>query len=126
MRDLWIRLYIHALLRALHVFPGVELGAESPEYEPFGFVDVWRGNYHGNPVCIKAIRTRNSANLRKIKMVHTFLTRLIIVSNLTFMPDLLPRSWGVQAFLSSEHTSCCSDFGVALPILHHESLDVRR
>lgn len=70
MRDLWTRLYVYALLRGLYVFPDVEVSAESPEYESFGFVDVWKGNSHGNPVCIKAIRTRNSANLQKIKMVH--------------------------------------------------------
>ena len=70
MRDLWIRLYVHALLRGFHVFHDIELRIESPQFEPFGFVDVWRGNYHGKPVCIKAIRTRNSSNLKKIKEVR--------------------------------------------------------
>ena len=82
MRDLWIRLHVHALLRGSHVFDGVELFPDArpsttakwsttpPDFEPYGFVDVWRGNYRGNPVCIKAIRTRNKANLRKIKKVH--------------------------------------------------------
>ena len=43
---------------------------EPPDFEPSGFVDVWRGKYHGNPVCIKAVRTRNKSNLQKIKKVH--------------------------------------------------------
>ena len=147
MRDLWIRLHVHALLRGSYVFNGVELfpdtkppntanmfttakpptkaepsttgsstsaqssmsagsstvvetatiaesptnakspnnavqstnmeppidakpSTKPPDFEPSGFVDVWRGNYHGNPVCIKAIRTRNKSNLQKIKKVH--------------------------------------------------------
>jgi hypothetical protein len=70
MRDLWIRLYVNALLHGMHVFRDVELSAESPDFEPLGFVDVWRGNYRGNPVCIKAIRTRNKSNLQKIKRVR--------------------------------------------------------
>ena len=69
MRDLWIRVYAHAFLRGSHVFPGVELHKESPEYESLGFVDVWKGKYHGNLVCIKAIRTRKKDNLGKIKKV---------------------------------------------------------
>ena len=70
MRDLWVRVYVHALLRGLYVFPGVQLVMESPAFEALGFVDVWRGNYHGNPVCIKSIRTRDPSNLKKIKKVQ--------------------------------------------------------
>ena len=151
MRDLWIRLHVHALLRGSRIFDGVELFpdakpstakpptpatsigtepsttgwsisagssttvgsstlvetatiaesptnaksptntepstnvgsptspgppadikpfTEPPKFEPSGFVDVWGGSYHGNLVCIKAIRTRNKSNLQKIKKVH--------------------------------------------------------
>ncbi|KAF9641934.1 kinase-like protein [Thelephora ganbajun] len=67
MQDLWIRLHVHALLRGLPVFPDVELRKDSPNYEPLGFVDIWKGDYRGNPVCIKAIRTRSTTNSEKIK-----------------------------------------------------------
>ncbi|KAF9789587.1 hypothetical protein BJ322DRAFT_546243 [Thelephora terrestris] len=72
MRDLWIRLFVHALLRGSYIFTDLQFPeppAESPTFEPSGFIDVWRGKYHGNPVCIKFIRTRNKANLRKIKKI---------------------------------------------------------
>lgn len=69
MRDLWVRVHAHALLRGLYIFPDVEICAEGPKYVPLGFMDVWRGNYRGNPVCIKAIRSRNTAHLGKIKKI---------------------------------------------------------
>lgn len=67
MESLWTRIYVHALLRGSHIFPGVELSTGPPDFDPLGLVDVWKGNYHGNPVCIKAIRMRKKSNLEKIK-----------------------------------------------------------
>ncbi|KAF9649121.1 kinase-like protein [Thelephora ganbajun] len=67
MQDLWIRLYVHALLRGSHVFPGVELWNDSPDYDSLGFVDTWKGSLHEDLICIKAIRTRSMTNLEKIK-----------------------------------------------------------
>ena len=64
------RLYAHALLRGSHIFPNIELCDESPDYDPFGFTDVWRGNYRGDQVCIKAIRTRDTSSLAMIKRVR--------------------------------------------------------
>ncbi|KAF9649115.1 kinase-like protein [Thelephora ganbajun] len=68
-QDLWIRLHVHALLRGLPVFPNVELWDGSLDYDPLGFVDIWKGNLHGDSVCIKVIRTRNKAHLKKIKQI---------------------------------------------------------
>jgi hypothetical protein len=36
-------------------------------YVPFGFADIWKGNYHGEPVCIKAVRETKPISLRAIK-----------------------------------------------------------
>ena len=69
MSPLRLRLYTHALLRESRVFPNLELCDEFPDYTPFGFADIWKGNYHGEPVYIKAIRTREWSPLREIKRV---------------------------------------------------------
>ena len=47
----------------------MELCDESPDYTPFGFADIWKGNYHGEPVCIKAIWGRHLIRLEKVKMI---------------------------------------------------------
>jgi len=65
----WYRLYAHALLRGSDIFPNVKLCDESPDYEPLGFMDIWKGNYRGDQVCIKAIRIRDTAPLEEIKKV---------------------------------------------------------
>ena len=57
--DLWFRVYTHALFLESRIFPKMELRAKPLDYIPFGFADIWKGNYHGEPVCIKAVR-RNS------------------------------------------------------------------
>ena len=36
-------------------------------YVPFGFADIWKGKYHGEPVCIKAVRETKPVSLRAIK-----------------------------------------------------------
>ena len=66
---LWFRLYTHALLREAQIFSNVELCDESPDYTPFGFADIWKGNHHGEPVCIRAVWTRDPLFLREIDRV---------------------------------------------------------
>jgi len=69
MLNLPLRLHAHALLRESLVFPGIELCDESPDCSPNGFADIWKGDYHGQSVCIKVIRTQDSTALLKIKSV---------------------------------------------------------
>jgi len=64
------RLYAHALLRGPQIFPDIGLCDESPDYEPFGFTDIWKANHHGDQVCVKAIRIRNTSCLEGIKRVR--------------------------------------------------------
>jgi len=66
------RLYAHALLRTSYVFSDmIKLGDESPDYDPFGFTDIWKENYHGDQVCIKAIRIRYVERLLITMKVRT-------------------------------------------------------
>ena len=122
MESLWTRVYVHALLRGSHVFPGVELSTGPPDFDPLGLVDVWKGNYRGNPVCIKAIRMRNKSKLEKIKKVHSSPIRLESSSPHATL-DLFPWRSRAQVFFASEHTSYCSGLGGLVPILCYESLD---
>lgn len=66
----WTRLRAHALLRESLIFPGLELGDNYPGYTPYGFTDIWKGNYHGEPVCIQVIRGRELGGLREIEGVR--------------------------------------------------------
>jgi hypothetical protein len=47
----------------------MELCDKSLDYTPFGFADIWKGNYHGEPVCIKAVRRDNPIVMGKIKRI---------------------------------------------------------
>ena len=47
----------------------MELCDESPGYTIFGLADVWKGNYHGEPVCIKAIRRMSPITLLGMKNI---------------------------------------------------------
>ena len=38
-------------------------------YASGGFADIWKGQWDGNRVCVKAFRTQAGANLEKIKRV---------------------------------------------------------
>jgi hypothetical protein len=67
---LGFRLYAHALLCESRIFPGVELCDESPDYMATGFTDIWKGNYHGELVCIKAVRADDPTDLKKVKSVR--------------------------------------------------------
>jgi len=64
------RLYAQALLRGSRIFPDVELCDESTDYDPFGFADIWKENYHGDQVCIKAIRICDTSSSEMIKRVR--------------------------------------------------------
>jgi hypothetical protein len=66
---LWFRIHTYALLLELRIFPNMELCDESLDYTPFGFTDIWKGDYHGEPVCIKVIRgiEKNSVRLETIR-----------------------------------------------------------
>ena len=66
---LWFRLYAYATLLESRIFPDMELCDEFLEYTPFGFADIWKGNYHGELVCIKAVRRGNLTYLRETKRV---------------------------------------------------------
>ena len=69
---LWLRLYAHALLLESRIFPNLELCDGSPDYAPYGLADIWKGNYRGEPVCIKVIRTRDSVRLMEIRRVSVY------------------------------------------------------
>jgi len=64
------RLYAHALLRESRTFPDVEFCDESLDYDPLGLTDIWKENYHGDQVCIKAIRMRYIGCLEETKRVR--------------------------------------------------------
>jgi hypothetical protein len=66
---LWCRVYTHALLLESRIFPNLELYDKFLDYTPFGFADIWKGNYHGELVCIKALRREDSALMKEAKMV---------------------------------------------------------
>ena len=66
---LWFRLYAHALLCESRIFPDVELCDESPDYMATGFTDIWKGNYHGELVCIKAVRAQYQTDLKEVESV---------------------------------------------------------
>jgi len=67
--DPWTRLLTHALLRESRVFPGLELCENPPDYSPWGFADIWKGQYHGEPVCIKVVRGQMLIGLRRAEGV---------------------------------------------------------
>jgi len=70
MLNLWLRLYAHALLRESRIFPGLELCDEPPDCVHNGFADIWMGDYCGELVCVKVIRTQDRTPLREIEKVH--------------------------------------------------------
>jgi hypothetical protein len=64
------RPYTHALLRESRIFPDVELCDKSPDSTPYGFADICKGNYHEEPVYIKAMRTQDLTRQKEIGSVH--------------------------------------------------------
>jgi len=68
--DPWTRLLTHALLRGSRIFPGLEMPDKPPDYTHYGFADVWRGEYHGEPVCVKVARGYFLSELMELKQVR--------------------------------------------------------
>lgn len=125
LSGLWLRLYIHALLRESRIFPDVELCDESPNYTPAGFADIWKGYYHGELVCVKAIRTQYPICLMEIEKVHDPFI-LSEAYSVHFAPDIPSCRRGEQAKPTSEHTPSHRGFGDVVPLLHHDSMDAGR
>jgi len=69
LSDPWTRLLTHALLRGSRVFPGLELCDKPPDYTYDGFTDIWKGEYDGEPVCVKVVRRRQLSGLRIVEGV---------------------------------------------------------
>ena len=97
---LWLRLYTHALLLESQIFANVELSDESPDYTPTGFTDIWRGNHHGEPVCVKAIRTQDQTRLKEIERVCSSFLFLEPYSP-HFIPDPPSRNQWAQTHFPS-------------------------
>jgi len=83
---------MHTLLRESRIFPSVDLCEESPDYMAAGFADIWKGKYHGELVCVKAIRTQYPICLMEIEKVR---------GSLFFTGDIL-RGGFVQDISSCE------------------------
>ena len=99
----WFGIYTRTLLRESRIFPNVELCDEFPVYMPFGFLDIWKGNYRGEPVCAKAIRIQDPTLLREIESVRDSFI-LSEPYSAYFIPDLLLRNRRVQAHFPSKFT----------------------
>jgi len=122
--DLWLRLYAHALLRESLIFPGVGLSDKYPEYSRSGFADIWKGDYRGQTVCIKVIRSRARIPLVNIqKVCDSF--NLSTTCSACFIPDIPSRKPRGEARSSSEHSPRYRCFGHIVPTLHHEPMDAR-
>ena len=67
--DPWLRLYAHALLRESRIFLDIELCDESLDCVRNEFVDIWKGDYRGEPVCVKVIRSQDLTILMEIEKV---------------------------------------------------------
>jgi len=59
----------HALFRGSRIFPGLELCDNHPDYTFRGLTDTWRGEYHGEPVCVKVVRAQLLRDLRVVERV---------------------------------------------------------
>ena len=103
----------------------MELYDESPDYTPFGFADIWKGNRHGEPVCIRAIWTRDPLLLREIERVCGSLN-LSEAYSVCPIPDVPSRcQWGHE-HLTSERAPYYRGVRDAVSVLHHESVDAER
>jgi len=79
--DPWTRLLTHALLRGSRIFPGLELCDKPPDYTPLGFTDIWKGEYHGKPVCVKVVRGQDLTSLGKVEGVRRPYSIVVILSS---------------------------------------------
>jgi len=64
-----MRLLTHGLLRGSRIFYGLKLCDNPPDYMVDGFTDIWKGEYHGEPVCVKVVRGRRLTCLREVEGV---------------------------------------------------------
>ena len=125
--DPWTRLLAHALLRGSRIFPGLELSDNPPDYTFRGLTDIWRGEYHGKPVCVKVARGQLLRDLRMVKRVrgdHSIRSE-VCSARIHFIPDLPSCGRRDQAQFSSECTPHHPGFRGTVSILHHESVDGR-
>jgi len=125
MLDLWFRLYVHALLRESRIFPGIELCDKAPEYSPYGYTDLWKGDYHGKSVCVRAIRLQDPARLADVKTVRgSFL--FSEPCSVCFTLGIPPREKRCRTQPSSQCTPCYRSFGDTVSTLHHHPVDAKR
>ena len=125
LKALWSRLYAHAVLLESRIFPSAELCDESPDYVPYGIADTWKGNYHGELVYIKGIRSRYPTGQREMMRVcNSFI--FSEVYSVRFLTDISSRNGRDQAQSSSKCTLSRRGFGDVTSSLHHESVDARR
>jgi len=122
--NLWLRLYAHALLRESRIFPGIELCDKPPGCLRNGFADIWKGDYRGEPVCVKVIRTTNQIPLRGIENVCGSFT-LSGMYSVHFIPGVPSSDQRGKFQSSSKCAPCHRGFGDTVSALHHESVDVR-
>ena len=120
MLDIWSRLYVHALLRESRIFPGVELHDETLDYLRYGYADLWKGDYRGEPVCVRAIRLRDPARLTDIKTVRDP-SRLLRSRSVRIIAGILSCEQRGQA--SSQRAAHRRGFRDTVSALHHESMD---
>jgi hypothetical protein len=87
-------------------------------------MDIWKGNHHGEPVCIKAIRTQDSARLAEIEKVCGLLL-LSEANSVCFTLDLPSQNQWAQVHFASKPTPCHQGFKDTVSILPNESVDAR-
>jgi len=95
-----------------------------PDYTPYGFTDIWKGEYHGEPVCVKVARGRFLGELRKVEEVQNPSIQSEVYS-VRFIPDIPSRGRREQAQFSSECASCHPGFGGTVSGLYHESVGAK-
>ena len=95
-----------------------------PDYTPCGFTDIWKGEYHGEPVCIKVARGRYLSELVKVKEVRRTIYSIGGVLSL-LIPDIPSHGQRGRAQFSSKCAPCHSGFEWTVSGLHHEFVDAR-
>ena len=114
---LWFRLYTYALFCESCIFD-IDLCNECPDYMATGFMDIWKGNYRGGLVCIKAVRIQDPACMELLEWVcSSFL--LSEVYSVNFIPDLPSQNLPPER---APHHQC---FGSTASVLHNEPVDAR-
>jgi len=60
---------MHSLLRGSQIFPDLQLCDKPPKYTSRGYTDIWKGEYYGEPVCVKVVRGQELRCLREVERV---------------------------------------------------------